>query len=86
MAQVLLEYVCGHMKEEKLTRRDQHVSTMGKLCLTSRTVFYDKMTEFVDEGRAVDVTCLSFSCLQQHFCILVRMLWSGCVDNQMVVS
>ena len=56
MAEVLLEHISGHMKEEKLTGNDQHGSTKGTSCLTSLIVFYDKMTGFVDEGKVVDVT------------------------------
>ncbi|GAB0209063.1 mitochondrial enolase superfamily member 1 [Grus japonensis] len=35
--------------------------TKGKSCLTSLIAFYDGMTGWVDEGRAVDVVYLKFS-------------------------
>lgn len=39
----------------------QHGFTKGKSCLTKPIIFYNEMTDFVDEGRAQDVVYLDFS-------------------------
>ena len=56
MEQVLLEHISRHMKEKKSTGLRE-----GKSHLTYSMGFYDKMTGFVVEARAVDVICTDFS-------------------------
>lgn len=46
--------------KEKVTGHSQYGFTVGKWCLTDLVVFCDKMTGFVDEGRAVAVAYLEF--------------------------
>ncbi|GAB0208208.1 mitochondrial enolase superfamily member 1 [Grus japonensis] len=57
----LLQLERGHVEEKKVIRSGQHGFTKGKSCLTSLIAFYDGMTGWVDEGRAVDVVYLDFS-------------------------
>jgi len=49
------------MEEKKIIRSSQHGFTKGKSCLANMITFYDGMTGWVDEGRALDVVYLDFS-------------------------
>jgi len=59
--QLILEVVIKQVGEKKVIRSSQHGFTKGKSCLTNLIAFYDDMTIWVDEGRAVDVVYLDFS-------------------------
>jgi len=59
--QLILDVIFKQAEEKKAIRSSQHGFTKGKLCLTNMMAFYDGMTSWVDEGRAVDVVYLDFS-------------------------
>jgi len=62
MEQLILEVIIKQVVgEQKLMRSSQHGFSKGKSCLTNLIAFYDGMTGWVDEGRAVDVVYLNFS-------------------------
>ncbi|GAB0176885.1 transmembrane protein 263 [Grus japonensis] len=61
MEQLILGVMSKHVEEKKVIRDGQHGFTKGKSCLTNLIAFYDGMTGWVDEGRAVDVVYLDFS-------------------------
>ncbi|GAB0179864.1 mitochondrial enolase superfamily member 1 [Grus japonensis] len=60
MEALILGAINKHV-EEKVIGICQHGFTKGKSCLTNLIAFYDGMTGWVDEGRAVDVVYLDFS-------------------------
>ncbi|GAB0179458.1 mitochondrial enolase superfamily member 1 [Grus japonensis] len=60
MEQLILEATSKHV-EEKVVRGGQHGFPKGKSRLTNLTAFYNSMTRWVDEGRAVDVVYRDFS-------------------------
>jgi len=59
--QLILEVIIKQLEEKKVIGSSQHGFTNGKSCLTKLIAFYDGMTGWVDEGRAVDVVCLDVS-------------------------
>ncbi|XP_064918707.1 ubiquitin-conjugating enzyme E2 K isoform X1 [Columba livia] len=61
MEQLNLGALSGHIKDKKVIRGSQHVFTKGKLCLTNLIDFYEDITRWIDDGRAVDVVYLDFS-------------------------
>ncbi|GAB0177640.1 mitochondrial enolase superfamily member 1 [Grus japonensis] len=61
MEQFILGIIFKHVEEKKVIVSGQHGFTKGKSCLTNLIAFYDGMTSWVDEGRAVDVVYLNFS-------------------------
>ncbi|GAB0202828.1 mitochondrial enolase superfamily member 1 [Grus japonensis] len=79
----VMEFILGvmnkHVEEEKVIRGDQHEFTKGKSCLTNAIAFYDDMTGWVDEGRAVGVVYLDFSKVFDTISHNVLIKKLGCV-------
>jgi len=61
MEQLILKVISKQLQEKKLIRSSQHGFTKGKSCLTDVITFYNGVTGWVDEGRAVHVASLDFS-------------------------
>ncbi|XP_071881468.1 uncharacterized protein [Anas platyrhynchos] len=61
MEQILLGVIMRHLKGKQAIRPSQHGFMEGRSCLTNLISFYDKVTLWVDEGKAVDVVYLDFS-------------------------
>ncbi|PKU35707.1 rna-directed dna polymerase from mobile element jockey- hypothetical protein [Limosa lapponica baueri] len=61
MERLILAIISKHVEEKKAIRSSQHRFTKGKACLTNLIAFYDGMTGWIDEGRAVDAVYLDFS-------------------------
>ncbi|PKU46989.1 rna-directed dna polymerase from mobile element jockey- hypothetical protein [Limosa lapponica baueri] len=61
MGQLVLGIISKHMEEKKAIRSGQHGFTKGKSCLTNLIAFYDGITGWIDEGRAVDGVYLDLS-------------------------
>jgi len=61
MEQLILDVIIKQVEDKKIIRSSQHGFNKGKLCLTNPTAFYDGMSGWVDEGRAMDVVYFDFS-------------------------
>uniref|UniRef100_A0A8B9ZFV9 Reverse transcriptase domain-containing protein n=1 Tax=Anas platyrhynchos TaxID=8839 RepID=A0A8B9ZFV9_ANAPL len=61
MEQILLGVIMRHLKGKQAIGPSQHGFMEGRSCLTNLISFYDKVTRWVDEGKAVDVVYLDFS-------------------------
>jgi len=59
--QLILEVLIKQVEEKKVIRSSQHGFTKEKSCLTNLIAFYNGVTGWVDEGRAVDVVYLDFN-------------------------
>ncbi|PKU41890.1 rna-directed dna polymerase from mobile element jockey- hypothetical protein [Limosa lapponica baueri] len=60
-ARKILDVIFKDVEEKQVIGSGQHGFTKGKSCLTNLIAFYDGMTGWVNEGRAVGVVYLEFS-------------------------
>ena len=61
MEQLMLGAVSRHIKDKRVMSGSQHGFTKGKSCLTNLIAFYEEITRWIDDGKAVDVFYLNFS-------------------------
>ncbi|PKU33191.1 rna-directed dna polymerase from mobile element jockey-like [Limosa lapponica baueri] len=61
MERLVLGVISKHMEEKKAIRSSQQGFTKRKSCLLNLIAFYDGMTGWIDEGRAVNAVYLDFS-------------------------
>ena len=61
MEQIILRVIKRHLQGNQVIRPSQHGFMKDRSCLTNLISFYDKVTCWVDEGKAVDVVYLDFS-------------------------
>jgi len=61
MEQLILHVISKQVEEKMVIMSSQHGFTKGKSCLTNLIAFCDGMSDWVDEGRAVNVVYLDFS-------------------------
>lgn len=61
MEHLILESISIHMDDTKVIRNRQHGLTKNKPCLVNLLPSYDETTAWMDEGKAMNVFCLSFS-------------------------
>ncbi|KAK4817860.1 LOW QUALITY PROTEIN: hypothetical protein QYF61_001529 [Mycteria americana] len=61
MEQIILSAITWHVEDNQGIKPSQHGFRRGRSCLTNLISFYDKVTQLVDEGKAVDVVYLDFS-------------------------
>ncbi len=50
----------NHLNKYKLIKGSQHGFTKGSSCLTNLLEFYEAVSDWVDEGKAVDIVYLDF--------------------------
>ena len=60
MEQVISSAIESHIMDNQGIRSSQHGFMKGRSCLTDLISFYDKMTQLLDEGEAVDIVYLDF--------------------------
>ncbi|PKU48587.1 rna-directed dna polymerase from mobile element jockey-like [Limosa lapponica baueri] len=60
MEQVILSAITNHLTGNQGIRLSQHGFMKGRSCQTNLISFYDKMTQLLGEGKAVDVIYLDF--------------------------
>uniref|UniRef100_A0A8B9ZP11 Reverse transcriptase domain-containing protein n=1 Tax=Anas zonorhyncha TaxID=75864 RepID=A0A8B9ZP11_9AVES len=61
MEQIMLSVITRHLQGNQVIGPSQHGFMKGRSCLTNLISFCDKVTRWVDEGKAVDVVYLDFS-------------------------
>ena len=84
--QLVLDAITRQLEKKKVIRSSQNGFTRGRLCSTNPVAFYDVITGWVDEGRAVDVVYLDFNKVfdTASYNILITKLRKCGIDEWMV--
>ncbi|XP_073537645.1 uncharacterized protein [Phyllobates terribilis] len=59
--QIIKQHVCKYMDKNEVINQSQHGFVTNKSCQTNLISFYDRITDWVDQGNAVDIVYLDFS-------------------------
>jgi len=76
MEKVIVGAIKKHLKNNAITRHNQHGFRKGKFCLTKLISFYHKVTHLLEEGKVVDVAFLDFrkaSVIAPHSILLDKL-------------
>lgn len=60
MELLISETISRHMKDKKVTRSSHHGFSKQMSCFANLINFYNKMTDFIDTGRSVNIVYLDF--------------------------
>lgn len=61
MERIILNVITQHIQGSRIIRSSQHRFMKGRSCLANLIFFYNKITRFVGERKAVDVVHLDFN-------------------------
>ncbi|XP_038671336.1 uncharacterized protein LOC119975618, partial [Scyliorhinus canicula] len=61
LERIIKDTIYNHLDRNNMIRDSQHGFVKGRSCLTNLIEFFEKVTEQVDKGRAVDVVYMDFS-------------------------
>ena len=57
---IIKDQIRNHLNKYKLIKGSQQGFTKGSSCLTNLFEFYEAVSDWVDEGKAVDIVYLDF--------------------------
>ena len=84
MEQLILGAVSRHIKDKRVIRDSQHGFTKRKSCLINLIAFYEDITRWINNGKAVDVVYLDFSKAPDTHSILTAKLRKYGLDSSEV--
>ena len=84
MEQLILGAVSRHIKDKRVIRDSQHGFTKRKSCLINLIAFYEDITRWINNGKAVDVVYLDFTKAPDTHSILTAKLRKYGLDSSEV--